>query len=236
MPLGDGRRANPGPRPPPRRRRLPAQALPPGGDRRPHRGDGRPPRHGAAGTCRSSRRSRCPTCCRCSRARRRPASSRSRPRAARARCASPAGRPAAPTFRRPHRQRGGAGSPRAARGSFRLLPELGARDDAVLELPPLTSLLFVSAWIEDEVRRHGGALPAEDRGTSRGARRRRPRRPRRPARAAARRGPRPARQAARHHARRAGGAAPGLSGAGAGWRWRCSRSRLSSSARCGQNR
>ena len=48
-------------------------------------------------------------------------------------------------------------------GKLRELPELGARDDAV-ELPPLTSLLFVSAWIEDEVRRHGGALPAEDRG------------------------------------------------------------------------
>ena len=48
-------------------------------------------------------------------------------------------------------------------GSFRLLPELGAGDHAV-ELPPLTSLLFVSAWIEDELRHHGGVLPAEDRG------------------------------------------------------------------------
>jgi DNA-binding response OmpR family regulator len=48
-------------------------------------------------------------------------------------------------------------------GSFRLHPERGA-GDTVAELPPLTSLLFVSAWIEDELRAHGAALPAEDRG------------------------------------------------------------------------
>jgi CheY-like chemotaxis protein len=48
-------------------------------------------------------------------------------------------------------------------GTFRLYPDRSA-DEASAELPPLTSLLFVSAWIEDELRNHGAALPPEDCG------------------------------------------------------------------------